>query len=239
MMSGVILTSVRSRRRCLITSCPAACGIRCVKPSMATVSPSCTVAAIASASDTISATPPPALLARLYRNDIDNRTPSEHLCGLRSVAEQAGRDRERAVGRRHARVHRDLEQDLGYLLGRQAVPPRGPDVHGKFLLLAKDGKRGERDHAPLRAGEPWPGPDLAPRVPGDQVLERRGELSRASHRPVHVLVPEHLPAHPHPARRPFLIVHRVSLLVSSAPGPNPPGPPPGSGTYRGFRSSAS
>ena len=59
MMSGVIRMSVRSRRCCRITSWPAACGIRWVKPSIATVSPSRTVAAIASASVTISATSDP------------------------------------------------------------------------------------------------------------------------------------------------------------------------------------
>src|ERR671926_15272 len=40
MMSGVMRTTVRSRRRWRITSWPAATGMRCVKPSKATVSPS-------------------------------------------------------------------------------------------------------------------------------------------------------------------------------------------------------
>src|SRR3954451_2057204 len=51
MTSGVILTTVRSRRPWRMISCPAANGIRCVKPSSATVSPSCTCSAIASPSD--------------------------------------------------------------------------------------------------------------------------------------------------------------------------------------------
>src|SRR4029453_11970412 len=51
-------TRVRSRRPCRITSCPAACGIRCVKPSSATVSQSCTSSWTASASGTISAISP-------------------------------------------------------------------------------------------------------------------------------------------------------------------------------------
>src|SRR3954467_8837029 len=46
-MSGVMRTSVRSRRRCRMTSCPAAMGMRWVKPSSATVSPSCTSSATA------------------------------------------------------------------------------------------------------------------------------------------------------------------------------------------------
>src|SRR3954452_21003729 len=54
-MSGVIRTSVRSRLRCRMISCPAATGIRWVKPSSATVSPSSTRAATASARVVISA----------------------------------------------------------------------------------------------------------------------------------------------------------------------------------------
>src|SRR3954468_10144670 len=53
MMSGVMRTSSSSRRFCRITSCPAAKGIRCVNPSIATVMPSFTCAAIASASGMI------------------------------------------------------------------------------------------------------------------------------------------------------------------------------------------
>src|ERR1700729_3524660 len=98
MMSGVIRITVSSRRRCRITSRPAACGIRWVKPSMATVSPSCTASAIASASDTISATPPSLLILPIlltcpillqvaashpHRNDNDKPPPCAHLCVLR------------------------------------------------------------------------------------------------------------------------------------------------------------
>src|ERR1044071_6919828 len=54
-MSGVIRTSVRSRLRWRMISCPAATGIRWVKPSSATVSPSWTSSATASAREVISA----------------------------------------------------------------------------------------------------------------------------------------------------------------------------------------
>src|SRR5690349_10402967 len=54
-MSGVIRTSVRSRLRWRMISCPAATGIRWVKPSSATVSPSSTRSRTASARDVISA----------------------------------------------------------------------------------------------------------------------------------------------------------------------------------------
>src|SRR3954469_22812212 len=54
-MSGVIRTSVRSRLRWRMSSCPAATGIRWVKPSRATVSPSWTSSRTASAREVISA----------------------------------------------------------------------------------------------------------------------------------------------------------------------------------------
>src|SRR4051795_12927408 len=54
-MSGVIRTSVRSRLRWRMSSCPAATGIRWVKPSRATVSPSLTRSRTASAREVISA----------------------------------------------------------------------------------------------------------------------------------------------------------------------------------------
>ena len=55
-MSGVIRTSVSPRRRCRMISCAAANGIRWVKPSSATVSPSRTSSDTACASDRILAT---------------------------------------------------------------------------------------------------------------------------------------------------------------------------------------
>src|SRR6476619_6088739 len=47
-MSGVIRTRCRLRRPWRMISCAAACGMRCVKPSSASVSPSWTCSAIAS-----------------------------------------------------------------------------------------------------------------------------------------------------------------------------------------------
>src|SRR5712692_5324248 len=214
MMSGVIRTRVRSRRRCRITSWPAACGIRCVKPSIATVSPSPTLAEIASASVTISATPVPH-----QPNDIE-RALGEQLCVLRSggLIQDARRDRERVVSRRDTRVDRDLQQYLLDLGGGQAVAQRGPDVHGEFVVPAQRREGGQRDHAPLRSAQPGPCPDLPPGVTRDQILERRGELRRARDRPVHVLIAEHLAAHSHPCLRALGIVHAASLDRRRAPG---------------------
>src|ERR1019366_8853880 len=55
MRSGVIRTRVRSRRCWRMISWPAAKGMRWVNPSIASVSPSCTTAAMPSDSETISA----------------------------------------------------------------------------------------------------------------------------------------------------------------------------------------
>jgi len=64
-MSGVMRISVRFLRRCRIISCPAANGMRCVKPSIANVEPSLTSAVIASRIVVISARNPPL-------NNLDN-----------------------------------------------------------------------------------------------------------------------------------------------------------------------
>src|SRR5215469_17517647 len=203
MTSGVILTSVSSRRRCLITSCPAVCGIRWVKPSMATVSPSWTFAAIASASDTISAIPhqPPqggnrSDSDRGYRNDID-RALSEQLCGLRKTTQDLRSHGERTVGRWDTRVDGDLQQDLADLVGSQAVAQRGSGMHGKFFVLSQRGEGGQGDHASLGPGQAGPVPDLAPGVARNEVLERGCEVGRVGDGSVDVLVSQNLAARLH------------------------------------------
>ena len=76
-------------------------------------------------------------------------------------------------------------------------------------MAARD-ERGQRDAAPRAAVEPRPGPDLAPGVAGDQILEVRGELGRACDRSVDVLVAEHGAAHLHASLVGF--AHRVSSV---------------------------
>src|SRR6185437_10898521 len=56
------------------------------------------------------------------------------------LADRALRDREGPVGDRHARVHRDLQQDLADLLRREAVAQRGLDVHGQLGLVLHGGQ---------------------------------------------------------------------------------------------------
>src|SRR5215469_845618 len=198
MTSGVILISVRSRRRCLMISCPAACGIRCVKPSIATVSPSRTHLAIASASDTISAIPlqPPhgvtATTATGFTETISIRPLGEQLCGLRRLLQDFGGDCERAVGGGNAGVDRDLQQDLADLLRRQPVAQRRAGMHREFFFLAQRGQSRERDHASLGSGETRPGPDFAPCVASDELLEGGGEVGHVGYSSVNVSVAKDL-----------------------------------------------
>src|SRR5688572_18752274 len=98
----------------------------------------------------------------------------EHLLG----------DGERGVCGGHAAVDRGLEQDLLDLVGAETVAAGGADVHRELVLMAAGDERGERDRAVHAAVESRPGPDLAPRVPRDQVLERGGEGGRALDRGV-------------------------------------------------------
>jgi hypothetical protein len=68
-------------------------------------------------------------------------------------------------------------------------------VHLQLVVVAVRDQRGERDgaaHPPVEAGA---GPDAAPRVPGDQLLEVGGDGVGAGDRGVDVLRPEHLAAH--------------------------------------------
>ena len=57
--------------------------------------------------------------------------------------------------------------------------------------------------------EPRPRPDLAPRVPGDELLELAREIGRPRRRGVDVRVAEHLAAHPHAALVP-VVAHPAS-----------------------------
>src|SRR6185437_16660234 len=67
---------------------------------------------------------------------------------------------------------------------------------------------------PLRPRQPGAGPDLAPGVPGDPVLERRGELAGVGDRPVYVRVPENRPADGHPLLGALFVVHGVMTPLS-------------------------
>ena len=90
----------------------------------------------------------------------------EHLLG----------DPERGVGVGYAAVDRGLQEHLLDLVDGEPVGARGPQVQGQLLVVAAGDQRGEGDHraaAPVEAGA---GPDRAPGVLGDELLEVAGEL---------------------------------------------------------------
>ena len=65
-------------------------------------------------------------------------------------------------------------------------------MHRYFALAPLRDERGEHNAAAHAAVEPRPGPDLAPGIAGDQILEVAGEVGRAGDCRVDVIVAEHL-----------------------------------------------
>src|SRR4029079_3682699 len=109
------------------------------------------------------------------------------------------RDGERRVGRRDTAVDGALEQHLLDVVPRHADPARRPQVELELPLAAERHHRGQRDQAARAPVEARPRPDLAPRVPGEELLELAGEGGGGCIRRVHVLVAVHLAAHLHAA----------------------------------------
>src|SRR3954454_4918777 len=101
---------------------------------------------------------------------------------------------ERAVRRRYAAVDGRLQQHFLDLTGGQAVAQGGADVGGELVRVAARDQGGE-GHAAARAPvEAGAVPDLAPRVPGEELLEVPGDLPRPRQPLVDVRVAEHLAA---------------------------------------------
>src|SRR4029453_9694154 len=125
------------------------------------------------------------------------------LLGVGFLGEDLARDRESGVGGREAGVEGGVQDDLGDLGAVEPVATSGPHVHPDLSLMAAgDEAREGRDRA-LSPGERRPGPHLAPRVPGDEILERRGLGRRRRDGRIDVGVAEHGPAH-RPAAGPCL-----------------------------------
>ena len=101
--------------------------------------------------------------------------------GVLLVADLLG-DAERGVGGGHAAVDRGLQQDLLDLVHGQAVAAGGAQVQRQLLVVAAGDQRGERDHRAAAPVEPGPGPDPAPGVLGDQLLELAGEVGGSRQR---------------------------------------------------------
>src|SRR5580693_10337322 len=127
---------------------------------------------------------------------------------LRAVlVDRAVGDGEGAVRDRDARVQADLEQHLADLVGGHAVAQGGLGVHGQLALVLQGGEHGQRDDGALRPAQAGAGPDLAPGVPGDPVLERGAELARVGHGPVHVGVAEDRPPDRHALLGALFVIH--------------------------------
>src|SRR5271170_771124 len=92
------------------------------------------------------------------------------------LVDRAARDGEGPIGHRDAGVQADLEQHLADLVLGEAVAEGGLRVHGQLILVLQGGEHGQRDDGALRPAQAGAGPDLAPGVPGDPVLERGAEL---------------------------------------------------------------
>src|SRR4051794_27513217 len=129
------------------------------------------------------------------------------------------RDREGAVRGGHPGVDRGVQQDLADLLGAEPVAPGRPYVQGQLVVAVQRGQQGQRHAAAGTPVQDVAGPDLAPGVPGDEVLEAGGERCRGGERPVDVGVAEHLPPYRHAGRVP-VVSHRVPPgSVGSPPRP--------------------
>src|SRR5882757_5753383 len=110
------------------------------------------------------------------------------------------------VGRGDSAVDGRLQEHFLDVVGGEAVAQRGPDVHGQFVQVAVGDQGGQGDAAAGAPVESGAGPDLAPCVAGDEVLEFGGEGGGALDRLVHVRVAEHLSAYGHPGGVPRVVV---------------------------------
>src|SRR5687767_5211781 len=70
-------------------------------------------------------------------------------------------------------------------------------MHDELLVPTEGDERGQRHAAAGLAVEARTRPDLAPRVPGDEILELAGEVGRPLDGAVDVLVSEHFAADAH------------------------------------------
>src|SRR5205085_7522829 len=101
-------------------------------------------------------------------------------------------NRERAVGRREPAIYRRMQENLGDLVGREAIAESGADVHRDLVLGPQRDQRGEGDRTARPAVQTGPGPGSAPGVTGDELLKRGPEIARRGGGSVDVLVAQDL-----------------------------------------------
>src|SRR5699024_2586552 len=94
-------------------------------------------------------------------------------------------------------VDRGLQENLFDLINTETVATSGFDVHGQFIPVfpGDHGREGDRrTHATIQART---GPDGAPRVAGDHLLEILGERIGVGIGAVNVCIGEYFASHGH------------------------------------------
>src|SRR4029077_5045854 len=118
------------------------------------------------------------------------------------------------IGRRHAAIDRLLQNDFLDVVGREAAFREcGAHVQAEFIPLAERYQGADHEHAPRAMIEMRPGPDIAPGVAGDQVLEIAVERVAVGGRFVDPFIAEHLAALGHAVVAALVVVH-LCLLSS-------------------------
>jgi len=103
--------------------------------------------------------------------------------------------------RRRAAIGSGLEQHFLDLGDGAAIPQRAAHMKAQLLLTVQGDQEGDGEQAPGRAREPRPGPDVAPDVPRDELLEVGGEGGLSGERAIDVRVAEHGAADGEPSSR--------------------------------------
>src|SRR4029077_18035485 len=115
--------------------------------------------------------------------------------------------------RREPAIYSDLTQNGGKLLRGKPVTQRATEMRLELVHPAKAGNHAKIEDAALARLEGVIAPHRTPAVSGEQLLELPVEVVRIGHCTVHVLVPEHLPAHGHSTVVECLVHCRTSRMV--------------------------
>ena len=129
---------------------------------------------------------------------LDPTDPPAAARRCRQLGQHPLRHGQGAVGGGHPGVHGGVHQHLADLLARHPVRHGAAHVQRELVVVTEPG---QQRHGQQAAGAPVQArarPDVAPGVPGDQVLERCRERGARGDGAVDVRVTEHLAAHSAP-----------------------------------------
>ena len=125
-----------------------------------------------------------------------------------SSGDDRGRFLDGVVGGGHAAIDRLLQQDfLDVVGGEAALGERRAHMQAEFVPLPERDHGADHQHAPGAMVEMRPGPDIAPGIARDQVLEIGVERIAVGDRFVDPFIAEHLAALGHAVVAAFLVVH--------------------------------